>query len=261
MRLLSCFFLKGPRNAGRTWAIRMILIEPESCVPRAALPKRELARFLAQACERVGIDGEVTVLLTTNEQMRALNRSFRRKDKPTDVLSFPPADASFAGEPATGGDLAISVEIAREQALSLSHPFAVEIRILVLHGLLHLAGMDHEQDTGTMRRKESRLRREFGLPAGLIQRTAAPLPSAQVRVNGSPALRTAGRQASANQAQAHQQVSVGAKLRAKQRSKPGPSGEPGVVRGARLLAEGAVAERTVQPVTATRSSKAKASAR
>ena len=158
----------------------MIVIEPDAHVPRSALPKRELSRFLAQACERAGVAGEVTVLLTTDERMRELNRTFRRKDKPTDVLSFPPAPAAFAGD-SSGGDLAISLETALRQSQSLGHSLLVEVKILLLHGLLHLSGMDHEQDTGQMARREARLRREFELPAGLIQRSvrAAPARGAQ----------------------------------------------------------------------------------
>ena len=149
----------------------MILIEPDAHVPRAALPKRELSRFLAEACERVGVAGEVTVLVTTDARMQELNRSFRRKNQPTDVLSFPPAPVDFAGEMAHGGDLAISVDTARRQSAILGHALVVEVQVLMLHGLLHLAGMDHDRDTGQMGRREARLRREFGLPTGLIQRS------------------------------------------------------------------------------------------
>ena len=168
----------------------MILIEPDSCVPRAALPKRELARFLADACERIGIKGEVTVLLTTDERMRALNQTFRHKNKSTDVLSFPPAEVIVAGQPVVGGDLAISAQMALEQAASYGHTLMAEMKILMLHGLLHLAGMDHEQDQGSMRRRESRLRREYGLPAGLLQRTNAIAPEAgtqRTRSGAAPA--------------------------------------------------------------------------
>ena len=174
----------------------MILIEPDAYVPRSALPKRELSRFLADACERVGIEGEVTVLLATDERLRELNRTYRRKDKATDVLSFPPAEAAFAGAPQTGGDLAISVDTARRQAESLGHPLLAEVQILMLHGLLHLAGFDHEVDEGKMARRESRLRREFGLPAGLIQRTLKAPGKTPAKTTGkgadAPAPRRAG---------------------------------------------------------------------
>ena len=173
-------------------ALSMILIEPDAHVPRSALPKRELSRFLNRACERVGVEGEITVLLTSDERMQELNRTFRRKNKPTDVLSFPPATAAFAGETASGGDLAISAGIAQQQAVSLGHTLLVEVEILILHGLLHLAGMDHERDGGTMDRRERRLRREFGLPAGLIQRTVTVPALRQV---ATPARRAVGTKA------------------------------------------------------------------
>jgi len=115
----------------------------------------------------------VSLLLTSNRQMRILNRSFRGKDQPTDVLSFPASEvvsAKFAG------DLAISVDIARSNARALGHSTEDEIRVLILHGLLHLAGYDHEDDDGQMVRKESRLRTKLGLPSALIARTERRIP-------------------------------------------------------------------------------------
>ena len=144
----------------------MILSEPPS-ITRSRSLKRELGRFLKEAQEQVGLRGEVTVLLTTDERLRELNRDFRSQDVPTDVLSFPleaGADERYAG------DLAISVETAARQAESFAHPLLTEIQILVLHGLLHLAGLDHETDHGQMAQRERVLRERFGLPAGLIQR-------------------------------------------------------------------------------------------
>jgi probable rRNA maturation factor len=93
-----------------------------------------------------------------------LNRAFRRHDAPTDVLSFPAETAGYAG------DIAISLDTARRQARARRHSLDQEIRILLLHGLLHLAGYDHETDDGAMRRREHVLRRELGLPPGLIER-------------------------------------------------------------------------------------------
>lgn len=174
----------------------MILIEPDAYVPRSALPKRELSRFLMDACERVGLEGEVTVLVTTDERMRELNRTFRHKNKPTDVLSFPAGPPAFEGQPVSGGDLAISIDMARQQAESLGHALLVEVEILMLHGLLHLSGMDHEQDTGQMGRRESKLRREFRLPAGLIQRSASTSQKRDVR-HPVPVRRAAKRTAAA----------------------------------------------------------------
>ncbi len=147
----------------------MIVYEPavELKVPRAARPRRrELARFLRRAIEATGLAGEVSVLLTSDEAIRALNRKYRRKDKATDVLSFPAAEVAEG----VAGDLAISLETALMQAEERGHTLEMEIKILLLHGLLHLAGYDHETDNGAMHRKEARLRRELGLKAGLIER-------------------------------------------------------------------------------------------
>lgn len=127
-----------------------------------------LRRFLARARRAVGLAGDVSVLLTSNREMQTLNRSFRGKDKPTDVLSFPAVEVvakKFAG------DLAISVDIAAANAREFGHSVEDEVRILVLHGLLHLAGYDHESDDGQMARKESRLRDDLGLPSTLIARS------------------------------------------------------------------------------------------
>jgi probable rRNA maturation factor len=111
---------------------------------------------------------QVNVLVTASHEMRALNRRFRGKNRPTDVLSFPatPGIDNFAG------DVAISGEIAAHNAADLGHAPADEVKILVLHGVLHLAGYDHENDNGEMAQKEMRLRKVLGLPTGLIERGA-----------------------------------------------------------------------------------------
>lgn len=130
---------------------------------------RSLAQFLSQAQAAVRLRGKVIVLLTTDATLRSLNRRFRGKNMPTDVLSFPtegPAAAKFAG------DLAISVATARRQAFAEGHTLTMELKVLMLHGLLHLAGYDHEEDAGQMRRRERHLRTRLGLPLGLIERTA-----------------------------------------------------------------------------------------
>jgi probable rRNA maturation factor len=126
-----------------------------------------LARFLAKARREAGITGKVNVVVTTKDAIRDLNRRFRRKNKPTDVLSFPAGD-EFQHEIA--GDIVISAEIAAENAGNLGHPFSTELKVLLLHGVLHLAGYDHEDDDGKMERKERKLRKSFGLPTGLIER-------------------------------------------------------------------------------------------
>lgn len=149
----------------------MIVYEPriERMLPRAERPRRrELGRFLRQAIDAIGLIGEVSVLLTEDETIRVLNRQYRHKDKPTDILSFPAAVQGVAG------DLVISVEAAVRQAKERDHLVEMEIKVLLLHGLLHLAGYDHETDNGAMRRKEMRLRRELGLNKGLIERAQKP---------------------------------------------------------------------------------------
>ena len=146
-----------------------------SAMGRTAVPsKPTLTRYLREAQSAVGLKGEVCVLLTTDEGIRGLNRRFRKKNKATDVLSFP-AEPGFG----VAGDLAVSVEMAARQAEEQGHRLSVELRVLMLHGLLHLAGYDHEADEGEMARKERRLRAKLGLPSGLIERVAGDA------VNGS----------------------------------------------------------------------------
>ncbi len=99
--------------------------------------------------------------------MRDLNRRFRRLNKPTDVLSFPSASLEVAG------DIAVSADIAARNAAQLGHSADTELKILILHGLLHLAGYDHENDNGRMQARERKLRQQFNLPLGLIERTHA----------------------------------------------------------------------------------------
>jgi probable rRNA maturation factor len=143
--------------------------------PTAGVSKLALDRFLARARRAAGLRGTVNILLTTNAKMKSLNRRFRGKDKATDVLSFPAA--SHANHD-LAGDIAISAELATQNARSLRHSPTVEVKILTLHGILHLRGYDHERDHGQMARREQKLRRELNLPVGLIERdktsTAAP---------------------------------------------------------------------------------------
>jgi probable rRNA maturation factor len=150
----------------------MIVIEaaPGKTLPAAsALGKRDLNRFLVDATEALGLAGDFSVLLTGDEQLRAMNLQFRGVDKPTDVLSFPALpEAANCGQ---GGDLAISLETAAIQAADHGHSVQMEVKVLILHGLLHLAGYDHERDRGQMRRRETMLRKQFALPAGLVERT------------------------------------------------------------------------------------------
>jgi len=149
----------------------MITIEPPSRHSNSAVATLScsgLTRFLNRARAAVGVDGDVEVLLTSDAVLRRLNRDFRGKDKPTDVLSFPSPE-EIAHEYA--GDLAISLETAARQAASFGHALREEVRVLMLHGLLHLSGMDHETDRGEMAAREAELRRELSLPMTLIERS------------------------------------------------------------------------------------------
>ena len=148
------------------------MIEPaiRAKYPRSAFTKRGLETFLADAGRAVKLDGAVIVLLTGDAEVRRLNREFRGKDKATDVLSFPALDGH--GRMPLAGDLAISVETAAREAMRHKHSLGIELRVLLLHGVLHLAGYDHETDSGEMARKEERLRKKLGLSQGLISRAA-----------------------------------------------------------------------------------------
>ncbi len=134
------------------------------------LSQHGLARFAARAAAAAGLRGSVNILITDNRELRLLNRRFRHKDQPTDVLSFP-ADSSLI--PGPSGDVAISAELAAASAKRFGHSPADEVKILVLHGILHLAGYDHERDNGIMARKEARLRQALKLRVGLIERHPA----------------------------------------------------------------------------------------
>ena len=108
--------------------------------------------------------GAVTVAIVPDGRVRRLNRVYRRKDTPTDVLSFSSEDPEYLGE------IVIAAGIARRQARAAGHSLQTELRVLALHGLLHLLGYDHERDDGRMARVEARLRRRGGLREGLIER-------------------------------------------------------------------------------------------
>jgi probable rRNA maturation factor len=129
-----------------------------------------LERFVARARQAAGLRGRVNVLVTGGGQIRSLNRRFRGKDKPTDVLSFPTRAANPGGQRAFAGDIAICADIAIQNAARFGHSAKDEIKILILHGILHLAGFDHERDNGAMARKELKLRELLRLPSTLIER-------------------------------------------------------------------------------------------
>ena len=155
-------FDRGARSGG---GLKLEMVILRKRVP--GLTEAALGAFIAGASRAVRLKGAVHVLVSGNRELRSLNRRFRGKDKPTDVLSFPPMP-EMAGDLA--GDIAVSAEIAAQNAKRLGHATAQEIKILALHGILHLAGYDHEGDGGKMARKEQRLRRSLGLPSGLIER-------------------------------------------------------------------------------------------
>ena len=111
----------------------------------------------------------VTVLITGDRHMRQLNFRFRGKHRSTDVLSFVPPSET----PGVAGDIAISLDTASRNARARGHAVSEEIRILVLHGILHLAGYDHERDDGEMAAREGELRRRLGLETGLIESSSA----------------------------------------------------------------------------------------
>ena len=148
----------------------MITVEPPhpSDTPGFALSKPVLTRFLNRARTAVGLEGDVDVLLADDVTLRRLNRVYRGKNKSTDVLSFPAA--AEGNEGGIAGDLAISLDTAAKQALEHGHSLSDEVRILMLHGALHLAGYDHETDEGEMAAREAELRRKLRLPVGLIAR-------------------------------------------------------------------------------------------
>jgi probable rRNA maturation factor len=126
----------------------------------ATLDVLSLESFAAFLRDRLTRGREFHCRITNDAELQQLNAQFLGKDYPTDVLSFP-----------SENDIAISLQRARAQAKEWKHSTEDELRILMLHGVLHLLGMDHESDTGQMKRAELRWRRKFGLPTGLIERT------------------------------------------------------------------------------------------
>jgi probable rRNA maturation factor len=130
--------------------------------------RRELRDYAGRLADELAGGRTFCCLIADDDELARLNRQFRGSAYPTDVLSFPSGD--IAG---SLGDVAISADRAREQAEQHGHPIAEELKILMLHGVLHLLGMDHETDGGRMRRRERQWRRKLGLPAGLIDRAHA----------------------------------------------------------------------------------------
>ena len=137
-----------------------------------------VARWLQEVAPR-GASGTVAVALVPDSTIRQLNARFAGKDRVTDVLSFP-AGRPAAPTPAPGreggrhlGDVVIAKGVAGRQAREAGHSLRTELRVLALHGLLHLLGYDHHRDGGAMAGVERRLRRRGGLRDGLIERSSA----------------------------------------------------------------------------------------
>ncbi len=126
----------------------------------------EVARFASRLRRRLAGGREFGLSIASEAAVRRANRRFRGQDRATDVLSFPDGEAGHLG------DILISAPQARRQARRLGHSLEAELKVLVLHGLLHLLGHDHERDGGRMERLEQAWRRRLGLPAGLIERHA-----------------------------------------------------------------------------------------
>ena len=144
------------------WNVPVVILEKKI----RGVSVASLTRFAGRAQRAAGLRGRVNILVTGSAELRRLNRRFRRADKPTDVLSFPARGNGMAG------DIAISAEVAARNARRLGHSPAAEVKILILHGLLHLSGLNHEdrRDRGRMSRREEKLRRRLGLPGSLLQR-------------------------------------------------------------------------------------------
>ena len=160
-----------------------------------------LVRFVLRARKAVKLGGQVNVLVTSSAIVRSLNQRFRNQNKATDVLSFPVTSSASDSrkEIQLAGEVAISADIALHNAFRLGHSAVQEIKILTLHGILHLAGFDHERDNGQMAREEARLRRTLRLPAALIERVmsepktpAGRQSSALRRGKGTPGARRMG---------------------------------------------------------------------
>ena len=138
-----------------------MIVNRQRRVPVAIHPLQQF--YERVRCELGFARESVTIQLISDETMARLNETFRKKQGPTDVLSFPANGARPAHGAEYIGDIAISPETARRNARRFSRSFPVEMRILILHGMIHLAGFDHETDHGEMDRLERRLRKRLGV--------------------------------------------------------------------------------------------------
>ena len=170
-RALPICFKRGPQQTLRLLGTGKQVIIFATTVD--GVTTAALERFARRAQKLARVRGEVDVLISGDDRLRELNHRYRGKKQPTDVLSFPRSNGTG------GGDIAISAEIACSNARVYCHSTADELKILVLHGMLHLAGHDHETDDGRMHKLEARLRSQLGLPASLIERAQSSRHRAQ----------------------------------------------------------------------------------
>jgi probable rRNA maturation factor len=158
----------GERPPAATAPVTLLFRSLPRTAEFSSADRRALRAFAAELQREITTGGFVC-LITNDRELQRLNRSFRGHDYPTDVLSFP--SGARQGEL---GEMAISLERAAAQAAEFGHSTSDELRILMLHGLLHLTGLDHEGDGGRMARAERKWRAQFGLPEGLIARSRKP---------------------------------------------------------------------------------------
>jgi probable rRNA maturation factor len=131
---------------------------------RISIDDDQVVAFLNRIAADLAKRREFAVVVSSDEALRTANRQFRGISKTTDVLSFPD------GEDGRLGDILISAGRAQAQAAQYGLSVEEELKTLALHGLLHLLGYDHETDRGQMRAQETKLRKRYGLPNGLIER-------------------------------------------------------------------------------------------
>jgi probable rRNA maturation factor len=135
-----------------------------NCQRRVPVALKPLEEFYERVRKELRFPAEsVSIRLISDAAMARLNRTYRDKSGPTDVLTFPANGAKPKRGAASIGDIAISPQTARRNARRYARSAPAELRILILHGMLHLAGLDHETDHGEMDREERRLRRQFGV--------------------------------------------------------------------------------------------------
>ncbi len=137
----------------RAAALEVVLLNKQR---RRRIEGARLRRVLRGAARALRVSGEVALVFAGDRTLHRLNRTYRGRDKPTDVLSFP-----GPGGPEGLGDIVISVETAHRNARAGGRPLPRELEVLALHGFLHVLGYDHETDDGTMDRLERRLRKEL----------------------------------------------------------------------------------------------------